>query len=679
MIRQGFVLTVLALSTALSAAEGELCFVGRSVPDCRPVTGDRLRVAPAEVERPFVWWDGNRTGLALGVLPAGGETIAREKWRTVPLLLEGDDPQSWPQPVTIRLKFPARRVPAVEAVIGARATGTLRRIHYEPREGTLELIAPHHRPVVLSLAHDGPAAVRFTRYPAISGMVIDSETRLPTAGAEVFLPSDELLARTGPDGRFVADVTEGWPAQIRVKAPERAARTLDVPPAVRSFDAGVVELSKGGTLRVVLDREKPVALELTRRGDRDSKPVARRDGARGAVDIAGLAPGSYDLLVRGDEPLQRLTMAVQIRDAQTAEVVPDIRPVDLLVRVRAGARAVAAAQIAIGPANGAWTSTVTTDEEGVARHELWDRGDFGAFVTGPGVDTFAHRILAGSTGIEWIIEAPTGRVAGTVRDAEGGSPVRGARVTLETDGGGAVTQVAVDSDADGRFSFSNVAPGAQTLIVDARGYVRGARSFHLEPDRDAGEQTIRLDRALEQTFAVSLANGRPAAGAVLVDAVTMQQHLADDQGLASVGFRAGEQRTLYVLPREGSFTAVEASAPRGAPVPVRVTVPPGDAVIVIHARSTSGDPVPGIRFAVRYNGRVLSEAVRTALYQQHGFPFATGSDGTAMLRNVPAGLYELWPYAGADEREAIEWGVGPAPVSLAARAGINDVILTFTK
>lgn len=408
---------------------------------------------------------------------------------------------------------------------------------------------------------------------------------------------------------------------------------------------------------------------------RDGERVAERTASRGVVEIAGLAPGGYELAVRGTKPLQRLTAPFTIRDLETTDVTPEVSAVDLLVRVRAGARGVPGAKVAIGPASGAWEATVTTGDDGVARNELWERGEFGAFVTAPGIDMFAHRRLAGSSDIEWTIEAPAGRVAGVVRDSASGSTIRGANVVLETslsDGG---TQASVRSDDAGRFSFENVVAGAQTLTVDADGYVRGTRSFHVESTE---EVTIRLERALEQSVIVSLANGSPAARALLVDATTMQQWVADDAGQAAVALRAGEQKTLYVLPRERSFAAVDLVPPKGTVVPLRVTVSAGEATVILHARTASGAPLSGIRFAIRYNGRILTEAARNALHQQLGLPFATGRDGTAMLRNVPAGLYELWPYTSADERNAIEWGTGPPPVSLAARAGVNDVILTFT-
>jgi hypothetical protein len=641
------------------AADGELCFVSRRTPDCRTVIGERFRVAPAATARPFFWWNAERTDLAVGTLPAGGEAVTLAEWRRIPVLLEGDDPQSWPQPVTIRLN-------GVETIVGARAAATLRRLRVESGQGTLELSAPHHRPVVRPL--NGPVSIRFARYPALSGTVIDSVTRAPAAGVSVLLPTSELLATTATDGRFVADVTADWPAHLRIEAPQRAARILELPQAMQSFDIGVVELSRGGTLRVVLDRDEPVMLAVTRR----SRPVAERRNVHGAVEISGLAPGAYDLSIRGAAPLQRLTTPIEIREGATTETAPEIRPVELLVRVRAGERAVGGARVAIGPASGAWEAILLTGEDGMTRNELWERGEFGAFVTAEGIDAFDHRRLAGSSDIEWVIEAPAGRVTGVVRDAEGGAPIRGARVLLESD----TAQAAAESDAAGRFAFANVETSSQTLTVDARGYVRVSRSFRAD---EAEELTIRLEHALEQTFAISLANGRPAAKALLVDAATMQQHVADDEGMVTLGFRAGEQKTLYVLPREGSFAAIDATAPRGASVPQRVVVPAGDATVVIHARSTAGQPLPGIRFAVRFNGRIVTEAARNALHQQLGFPFATGADGTAMLRNVPAGLYELWPYADAGERNAIEWGIGPPPVSLAARAGVNDVILTFTK
>jgi hypothetical protein len=241
-VTRRFLPLLLLVAGSLRGADAELCFVGRTVPDCRPVSGDRIRVAPAETERPFVWWNAERTDLALGVLAAGAETISREGWRSVPVLLEGDDPRSWPQPVTIRWK---RGGSTIETVAGTRAVTALRRIHLPHAEGTLELTAPHHRPVERLVARPAPPSIRFARYPTLSGMVIDAESRVPFAGANVLLPSSEPLATTAADGRFVADVTGDWPPYIRVEASQRAARTIELPRALQSSTPAWSSCRKG--------------------------------------------------------------------------------------------------------------------------------------------------------------------------------------------------------------------------------------------------------------------------------------------------------------------------------------------------------------------------------------------------------------------------------------------------
>jgi len=73
-----------------------------------------------------------------------------------------------------------------------------------------------------------------------------------------------------------------------------------------------------------------------------------------------------------------------------------------------------------------------------------------------------------------------------------GAVYEGARVLLETSGSGARPAATAETDSNGAFSFANLAPGAFTLTVSARGFLTQSISGVLHTGEEFDAHTIAL-------------------------------------------------------------------------------------------------------------------------------------------------------------------------------------------
>lgn len=86
----------------------------------------------------------------------------------------------------------------------------------------------------------------------------------------------------------------------------------------------------------------------------------------------------------------------------------------------------------------------------------------------------------------------TGTISGTVTDANTGNPIAGASVSTQP------TTLLVTTDAQGRFSISNVTPGSYTVTASASGYFDESANITVT----AG-QTSTADLALQADYSGS--------------------------------------------------------------------------------------------------------------------------------------------------------------------------------
>ncbi|MET8172582.1 MFS transporter [Streptomyces clavifer] len=118
-------------------------------------------------------------------------------------------------------------------------------------------------------------------------------------------------------------------------------------------------------------------------------------------------------------------------------------------------------------------------------------GSYVLIASADGFQPQASTVVVGEEPLAYdILLAGTSGLAGTVRTAEGGSPVEGAMV-LVTDVRGDVLATG-SSGATGEFAFGELVPGAVTVAVTAAGY----RPLAL-PVEIGGQGVTRVDAALE--------------------------------------------------------------------------------------------------------------------------------------------------------------------------------------
>ncbi|MFD8689903.1 DHA2 family efflux MFS transporter permease subunit [Streptomyces sp. NPDC059651] len=187
-------------------------------------------------------------------------------------------------------------------------------------------------------------------------------------------------------------------------------------------------------------------------------------------------------------------------------------------------------------------------------------GSYVLIASADGFQPQASTVVVGDEPLAYdILLAGTSGLAGTVRAAEGGSPVEGAMVIV-TDVRGDVLATGKSGDA-GEFTFGELVPGSVTVAVNAAGF----RPLAL-PVEIGGQGVTRVDAALQSGALVqgvvrAGSNRRPLADArvTLVDAagnVIATSTTGEDGAYAFADLDAGEYSVIATgyPPVAGSLT-----------------------------------------------------------------------------------------------------------------------------
>lgn len=533
------------------------------------------------------------------------------------------------------------------------------------------------------------AHVELLPFPIITGRVIDGQSREPIAGA--VLTSDlEQRAVTDASGEFrLAADPEAWPKELTITADGRGLASVQLPAARANTVLGPIALSRAATIEIALTAPdgKVSGIELIE-VENHGRSVKRRVST---LTLSGsetqsprfdaVEPGEYVVLAKGKRPWERIGERVSVAAGDRTKVELAVEPFDVRIRVEDGDARIANTQILIRHRDLHWEGDFETNDAGEALLQLWQGGRLQCTVVTDGrVPYFARRDIAEGDE-EWVITLPHLELRGVVVDGQTGEPVPGAVLALRMKSEEGYTLL-VDTKADqnGAFRFAPAVYGSHSLSTGAAGYppTEQAIQFHA-PDvhRDV---VVKLSRGKPVRIAVVDERERPLAGAfVIVYAGLVEEGRAvtDANGVAGIVVIDGQSRTLFVIPRDGSFAIASVA---GSDREKHVRVRDGAARIELRAQSEGAQPVSDVSVVTRYNGTVLPLGIIHALSVAHGWRPTANAEGKIIYPQVPPGTYEFWPVGSNGELLALSAGVGPrAPVTMTVGPGENVAIMSFRR
>jgi hypothetical protein len=563
-------------------------------------------------------------------------------------------------------------------------------------EGRYEMAvsAPHYRSVTAAIdAHaekPARASIVMRRIPTIAGRVV-TWAGVPALDASVQpLPGQHPCA-TNTAGEFTCEAGGDWPAAIRIAYPGAGTKVIPVGPNVRDVRLGEITLQRAVTLKLSIgapSNVRSVSATVLREGDGPPVEVATRSITFPASEpavLTGFEAGDYRLVIRGEKPLQQFSKTIRIGESETNEKVI-IHESQLTVNVTSGSKREPGASVTLKSIAGKWRGNLIVDEKGSATEPLWQPGEFSYALRAKGATTplMGHGTLGDDESLQWTLELPAAQIEGKVLD-DGGSAIADATVALTTDDGDMQTSIRTTSDANGHFAFEHVRKGSQTLTATADKYLPSEPvAFALSPTDMEHVTELRLKKGTSMRVSVVDRNGVPYPRAIVFEAVdnvlvnTLETGPSGDVEVKMP--ENGGPVVLIAVPASGSFGVRRIGAADREAHAVRINVADGRATLEIKSERADHVPVRDVHFLVRYDGEIIPYEVLMRLTQWRIFEFQTGAEGVGTIPNLPAGLYELWPYAKMTDVDMLTSGMDvPAPLRVALGEGLTSATMTFRK
>ena len=708
MIPQALTVLAVIFSPALSsvAAEpptlhGMLCVTKEGTTlrvdsSCKPAEGAPVSVEPAAVDRQFLWVQVDKHQIVIGTIARSATAIdlGPKERGTIVLALSGERTRGWP--TDVELHFVAANKHGYDVALQDGAITRLTSIGIKPGAYDVSITARHH----LRLKRDNiavkPAAVvtlgalRLLAAPRLTATVTNAKgERL--ASAVMTNPQGQVLAAANVEGALAAELPGDAPAYVEILADGFAAHRLPLDREAADIDLGHVVLRRGATLNVTLDRSNiaavPVRVSVLARGpDQRLRETAGRDlkPTETEATFPPIEAGDYFLGVMGPAPLARHVEALRLPDDGNVEKRISVDPIAITGEVLVGTHRATGGQLNLQPLGGGWEVAVGVEEDGSFRAESWEKGVFTAYyISDPARDgTFVRQPLeATSSPTHWHIVITDRTLSGRIYDKETREPVPEVELSEDyrtDDGSSGLGNVPVKPD--GAFALDAVEPGDYTFKATAHTYKPAIVHVHVSATDSAQTVNIPLERGIAVVVSIVTPAGDPVARATVIDGVgdgINPDHIytSDGAGQVTLRLRPDEMRTLYVLPREGSFAIVDIRAANAAEG-VRVVVPPAVGTLRMRA-AAKGKPLAGVTPLFRWNGRLVPPPV------PRFFPFAdplkigiwTDESGRVELRGMPAGVYEFFPVRSEAEQAAVVRGTSTVtPIRVGYNGGSVEVI-----
>lgn len=599
---------------------------------------------------------------------------------TAVLDLHPSDKRWWPTPVTLLLSKEGSGFEPRKILIPGN-TATRFSLHLPVGEWTYLVAAQRYRDsagVIEVLPNQSrQSRVILHRLDYISGKVL-LEDRRPATGAELYAGEEPLGTIDSPDGSFFLAVPQEWDrSELRVLYAGLPGQRFSVPQVGGDTELGTLVFRKG--VELAIETRLPAAFQGTAElvvsalvSRSKESPVFTRNLDKQTVSLREVVPaGRYRITLTGPEPLQRYGRTVEVSETSD-RVALEVDPVQLELIVRDDAsQAVSNAVALLVSSAGGWRQEVTTDVSGRGEWELWQRGAFALSARHPeaGSGYTERKQIADDT--IWHVQMKGDRVEGTVV-TQSGDAISGAKLLLvSTTATGQKTRVQ-DADDRGHFRFDYLQRGDHRLTVHHAGF--DERTLEVQPEAEEFLRVV-LSAQGERHVRVVSATGRPLAGAALITESSTYPSYTDHGGLVVVPLPGAGTARYFVVPREGSFAVIDINSE--SPEESTVTVPPGDATLMVGMKTTDGGVLGGKAFALRYNGTFLPLNVVRTLENLLGIRLNTDATGWAQLARMPSGFYELWPVFDFNLYPVLLQRPTAPAAAVYATPGVSTVEMTF--
>lgn len=628
--------------------------------NCQERSGLTSEVEPAVVERRFLYLNRAQSGAAVGVLSAGATriqdvirtydtTIALADWVKGPdtgeatVVLTERTKGSWTFTIDAWWFREGRlNIHVPRGVYDMTASADGRKFY----EGKGIWFLPPRAKQAPRNTHAPPAIRPAT---VISGRALAADGKSGADLARVTLDCRRVVCEADVHGRFHCTVPRSALDAVCLEQPTFGRKRIELEGRTGRIDLGDVLLQPGPAIRVikplhvVLPERTTVSLMRGKTEVRQAESISGRE----EVEFAGLSKGKYDVVLAGPKPLQRKRFPIDVGESGVSDVPLSIDAYRLTGTLEYKKRGLPEAEVELtGELSHA---TLHADQSGRFNAELWAPDSFAVLVKSKEFpEPYGEMRRASVTDNDWQITVPSRRITGRVLDDETGKPIAGAIISVQsTTNNGTRWSRSIHVREDGTFNLSGVAEGRYALVARHPSYV-AADPHEIDIDRMMSDQEIelRLARGVEVRVAVSDVEGKPVPEALVLhsaapDGERMGRALTDIQGIAAVPVGAKATKTVFVLPRSGSFTYGNVSADK-AETGVPLRVPEGGSSLTVVALSASGDaPLAGLRIALRYNGQFLPRAVLMALASIRGTAAVTNAEGRMSLPRLPAGQYDF--------------------------------------
>lgn len=676
--------TIVVAGLFSSSMHGEKGFLCRDPSDCRRVASARFALESEGT----VWFWRDPAWERLAVIAATTDLkvdLSSNSFRVIPISFRPAPDKVWDVAEigwietgqTSSVRVPRNAIEKVKFLSVPVGTTEIR------------ITVPHHRPFTLTLSTDlrvdlKPVVAHLKPFPLLTGKIIRKEDGQPLMGALIDGGLREIEAESDAAGFFQLEVPAEWPASLNVSSSGRGKKIIALPTAESDVSVGTIAMAVAGRLTIETNASKEVTIELfavpeNGRAESVSRVIATAD--KPEVSVVDIAPGSYEVSLTGAAPLERLVERVEISAGEDKRIAIDIAPIELQIRVERKDDGVPGARLTLLHVGASWTAEAITDGTGNLDTPVWQAGEFAVGVESEPSAAFSTTFTVDAPGprIETIV-LPASKVRVSIFGAQSGMPVPHAQITLETPTG--VQSHELGDNA--QFTFEALREGEYFLRAMAPGHLPTEEAFRISDRNEEKSVKIVMSEAEIANVVVHDYRGEAVVGAFVYTNPPNPElsWITDDRGIVEVPLQKAMERELFILPRNGSFVIgkVKSEGSETQRSPVLIVVPRGEATIRVDAQTESGEPLADLSFFVRVKGRMLPPSLLDIMAVVHGNRFRTNAEGSMLLRNLPQGVYEFWPFFSPDEAARILGELGPAaPVQIGARAGENYAKLTFRR